>query len=138
MSRGVDVGTLYILTNTDRSLAKLGLTRIGTPGKRAADYGRVHGIAWQVYWSAPTRNVGSVEAACHRALAAHRFVIAPLAHEVFHVTPQAARAIAERHVIPPDGLPWRLRLPRAAIGTAFRWAVGAAGLALWIALAGHG
>jgi len=38
------------------------------PGKRATNYGRQHGIAWAVFWSAPTRHVAQVEARCHREL----------------------------------------------------------------------
>jgi hypothetical protein len=38
-------------------------------------------------------------------------------------------------VIALGSIPWRLRLPRKAIGTALRTVIGLAGLALLIALA---
>ena len=68
---------------------------------RAADYENVHHIAWHVYWSAPTSDVAAVEARCHRALAAHRFVNTT-GTETYHVTHEFARAVVERLVIPPS------------------------------------
>jgi hypothetical protein len=90
-----------VTANADRSLAKVGFTRTGTPDMRAADYERVHNFAWHVYWSAPTSDVAAVEARCHRALAAHRFVNTT-GTETYHVTPEFARAVVERLVIPPS------------------------------------
>jgi hypothetical protein len=130
-----DTGVIYILENRDRSLSKIGLTRLGSPAGRAAGYTKTYGIEWRTYWSAPTRDVGRVEAAIHRELHAHRFPNAPLgAREIFYVLPQHARAIAQKHIIPPDALlPWRLRIDRKALGTALRqvwaWAVVLAVLA---------
>jgi hypothetical protein len=98
-----DFGTLYILANRDQSLAKVGLTRTGTPDARADDYSRAHGIQWHVYWSAATLDVEAVEAACHRALTDRRFSLTPEAREIFHVTPPHAVRIAERFVIPAPG-----------------------------------
>ena len=98
-----DVGTLYVLSNRDRSLAKIGLTRNGTPDARATDYERAHGIRWHVYWSAVTCHVAEAEAAAHRELDICRFALVPGAQEVFHVTPQKAVRIAERFVIAPPG-----------------------------------
>jgi hypothetical protein len=40
-----DIGRLYVLSNRDQSLAKIGLARDGTPTARATDYERAHGIA---------------------------------------------------------------------------------------------
>jgi hypothetical protein len=138
-----DIGVLYVLSNRDRSLAKVGLTRLGSPGGRAADYGRAHGIEWRTFWSAPTQRVGEVEARCHRALAPHRFANAPGCREVFHVTPETARAIALREVIAPGSIPWRLRIPLpapmvpwgTALATGLRWAVGVALFLAAVALA---
>jgi hypothetical protein len=92
-----------VLANRDSSLAKIGLTRNGTPDARADDYSRQHGIQWHVYWSAATLDVEAVEAACHRALADRRFSLTPEAREIFHVTPPHAVRIAERFVIPAPG-----------------------------------
>jgi hypothetical protein len=96
-----DTGTLYVLSNRDRSLAKIGLTRNGTPDATA--YERAHGIRWHVYWSARTCHVAEAEAAVHRELDICRFALVPGAREVFHVTPQKAVRIAECYVITPDG-----------------------------------
>ena len=52
-----DVGLLYVLANRDSSLAKIGMTRNGTPNTRATDYERKHGIAWRVFWQARTERV---------------------------------------------------------------------------------
>ena len=98
-----DVGTLYVLANRDQSLAKIGLTRGGTPDARATDYERAHGIRWHVYWSAVTCNVAAAEAAAHRELDVCRFALVPGAREVFHVTPAKAQRVAERYVVPPSG-----------------------------------
>ena len=98
-----DIGTLYVLSNRDQSLAKIGLTRNGTPDARADAYTAAHGIQWHVYWSARTREVAAAEARCHRALQDRRFSLTPEATEVFHVTPQKAVRIAEQFVIAPPG-----------------------------------
>jgi hypothetical protein len=109
---GKDTGVLYVLTNRDRSLSKVGMTRFSNPAARARDYTRIYSIEWRAYWSAATRDVAAVEARCHRELARHRFVNAPPgAKEVFFVVPQDAVAIAKRHVVSPETIPWRLRLP---------------------------
>jgi hypothetical protein len=100
-----DIGTLYVLSNRDQSLAKIGLTRDGTPDARATDYERAHGIRWHVYWSAATCNVAEAEAAAHRELDIRRFALVPGAREVFHVTPQKAKRVAARYVVPPSGAP---------------------------------
>jgi hypothetical protein len=42
--------------------------------------------------------------------------------------------VAVRHVIPPDGIPWRLRVSPKAVGSGLLWAIG---LALAAALLGH-
>jgi hypothetical protein len=98
-----DVGLIYILANRDGSLAKVGMTRNGTPDARADDYSRQHGICWHVYWSCATLDVEAVEAACHRVLQDRRFSLVPEAREVFHVTPEKAVRIAERFVVPAPG-----------------------------------
>jgi hypothetical protein len=99
-----DVGTIYVLSNRDHSLAKIGLTRNGSPDARATDYERAHGIRWHVYWSAVTCQVAEAEAAAHRELDICRFALVPGAREVFHVTPQKAKRVAERFVIAPPGI----------------------------------
>ena len=91
-----DIGTLYVLANQDHSLAKIGLTRNGTPDARADAYARDHGIRWHVYWSARTRDVAAAEASAHRDLQGQRFALVPDAREIFHVTPQKARRVCER------------------------------------------
>jgi hypothetical protein len=98
-----NVGTLYVLANRDSSLAKVGLTRNGTPDARASDYERQHGIQWHVYWSARTCDVAAAEAAAHSELAPQRFSLTPDAREIFHVTPAKAVAVAQRYVVAPDG-----------------------------------
>jgi hypothetical protein len=98
-----DIGALYVLSNRDQSLAKIGLTRDGTPDARATDYERAHGIHWHVYWAAITCNVAAAEAAAHRDLDICRFALVPGAREVFHVTPAKAQRIAARYVVPPSG-----------------------------------
>jgi hypothetical protein len=98
-----DIGTLYVLTNRDQSLAKIGLTRDGTPNSRATEYERAHGIRWYVYWAAVTCNVAEAEAAAHRELDICRFALVPGAREIFHVTPWKAQRAALRYVIPPSG-----------------------------------
>jgi hypothetical protein len=99
-----DPGVIYVLANRDHSLAKVGLTRTGSPRLRADDYSRAHGIQWtHVYWQARTENVAAVEAAAHRALAGRRFALVPEAAEIFHVTPEGARRAAERFVVPLAG-----------------------------------
>jgi Meiotically up-regulated gene 113 len=102
-----DIGTLYVLANRDASLAKVGMTRNGTPETRAADYERQHGIQWtRVYWSALTENVQAVEARCHGALAPYRFALSPPgATEIYHLIPEKAVRVAERYVIAPVGTP---------------------------------
>lgn len=55
-----DIGVIYVLANRDRSLSKVGLTRLGTPQGRAIGHTRAHGIEWCTYWSAPTRDVAKV------------------------------------------------------------------------------
>jgi hypothetical protein len=97
-----DIGTLYVLANRDQSLAKIGLTRDGTPAVRATDYEREHGIFWYIYWSATTCNVAAAEAAAHRELNVCRFALVPGAREIFHVTPAKAQRIAARFVVPPS------------------------------------
>ena len=87
----------------DHSLAKVGMTRDATPSARANDYERVHGIRWFVFWSAITCNVTAAEAAVHRELQDQRFALVPGATEIFHITPQKAVRVAERHVVPTDG-----------------------------------
>jgi hypothetical protein len=109
-----DLGTLYVLANRDQSLAKIGLTRNGTPDARADDYARAHGIQWHVYWSARTLNVAAAEANAHRDLQAQRFALTPDAREVFHVTPERAQRVAARYVIPPPGEQPELRTARPA------------------------
>src|SRR5215472_8563180 len=98
-----DEGVLYILGNSDQSLAKVGMTRNGTPDTRADDYSRQHGIQWHTYWSARTQNVAAADAAAHRDLADRRFALTPEAQEIFHTTPAHAQRIAARYVVPPDG-----------------------------------
>ena len=97
-----DVGTIYVLANRDSSLAKVGITRNGTPDARADDYSRTHGIQWHVYWSARTLDVAAAEASAHRELQAQRFSLTPDAREIFHVTPEKAQRIAARYVMAPD------------------------------------
>src|SRR6516165_7807857 len=110
------------------------MTRWGSPASRAADYGMRYGIEWMPFWSAPTQRVGEVEAQCHRDLARLRFVNSPLgASEIFHCTPQAARTVAQRHVIAPGALPWRLRLP--ALSTFWRAATTVFSALFWGAIA---
>jgi hypothetical protein len=111
-----DTGTLYVLANQDHSLAKIGLTRNGTPVARADAYARDHGIQWHVYWSAVTDNVADAEAAAHRALQDRRFSLLPEAREVFHVTPQKAVRIVEQFVVTSPGIaqpqqPHQQRIP---------------------------
>jgi hypothetical protein len=101
--QNIDLGCIYVLSNTDHSLAKIGLTRGGTPDARATDYERAHGIRWHVYWSAVTCHVAAAEAAAHRELDICRFSLVPGAREVFHVTPHKAVRIAERFIIAPPG-----------------------------------
>jgi hypothetical protein len=61
----LDIGTLYVLSNRDQSLAKIGLMRDGNPDARATDYERAHGIRWHVYRSAVTCNdSGRTSSAC--------------------------------------------------------------------------
>ena len=98
-----DVGLLYVLANRDSSLAKIGMTRNGTPDARATDYERKHGITWSVFWQARTEKVAEAEARAHRELRDYRFINAVGAKEVFHVTPEAAVAVAQRYVVPPTG-----------------------------------
>jgi hypothetical protein len=98
-----DVGLLYVLANRDSSLAKIGITRNGTPDARATAYERAHGITWSVFWQARTEKVALAEASAHRELRDYRFVNAVGAKEVFHVTPEAAVAVAQRYVVPPTG-----------------------------------
>jgi hypothetical protein len=50
-----DPGTIYVLSNTDGSLSKVGMTRAGSPDARADDYSRKHGIQWHVYCRAAPR-----------------------------------------------------------------------------------
>jgi hypothetical protein len=105
-----DLGTLYVLANRDQSLAKIGLTRNGTPDARADDYARAHGIQWHVYWSARTLDVAAAEANAHRDLQAQRFALTPDAKEIFHCTPERAQRVAARYVIPPLGEQPELRI----------------------------
>jgi hypothetical protein len=98
-----DPGTLYVLANRDHSLAKVGLSRTGTPDARASAYERAHGIAWHVYWSVRTERVAEVEARVHRELDICRFALVPGATEVFHCTPRRAVAVARRYVVPLAG-----------------------------------
>jgi hypothetical protein len=116
-----DPGVLYVLSNVDASLAKIGLTRSGTPDARATAYERAHGITWSVFWQARTEHVAEAETNAHRELRDYRFVNAVGTTEVFHLTPQAAVAVAQRYVVPPAGAPlefrtirplWRSRLER--------------------------
>jgi hypothetical protein len=124
-----DVGTLYVLANRDQSLAKVGMTRNGSPDARATAYERAHGIQWHVYWSAVTCNVAQAEAAVHRALDVCRFTLVPGAREVFHVTPAKAVRVAERFVIAPPGSAQRQQQQRA--GTPWlRYAEAAAAVAI--------
>jgi hypothetical protein len=95
----LDIGTLYVLANRDMSLAKVGLTRNGTPDTRANDYSREHGTQWHVYWSAVTCNVTEAEARVHSELAEFRFSMVPGAREIFHITPAKAQRVAERYVV---------------------------------------
>lgn len=110
-----DIGTLYVLSNRDQSLAKIGLTRSGTPDARADAYARDHGIQWHVYWSTVTCNVADAEAAAHRALQDRRFSLLPEAREVFHCTPQKAVRIAERFVVTPPGIAQPQQSPQQRI-----------------------
>jgi hypothetical protein len=96
----MDVGVIYILSNPDSSLAKVGLSRADVPQQRAKHYTYQHGIQWRVFWTSMTRNVGVVEAQVHDALAGRRFSRLPAAREVFHVTPQEAQRVAARHIVP--------------------------------------
>lgn len=100
-----DVGTLYVLRNRDFSLAKIGLTRSGTPDTRADNYARQHGIVWCVYWYAATCHVAEAEARAHHVLQDQRFSHVPGAREIFHVTPEKAKRVAERFVTAPRGAP---------------------------------
>jgi hypothetical protein len=119
MTNASDIGVIYVLTNRDHSLSKIGMTRTGTPQLRADDYSRVHGIQWtHIFWQARTENVAAVEAAAHRALADRRFALTPDAQEIFHVVPEVARRAAERFVIPLAG---DAALSQAA-ASAPRWA----------------
>jgi hypothetical protein len=99
----VDVGTIYVLANRDQSLAKVGMTRNGTPDTRADDYSRQHGFQWFTYWHAHIQNVAAVEAAAHQALANRRFSLIPEAREVFHCTPEVALRVVEPLIITPGG-----------------------------------
>jgi hypothetical protein len=127
-----DIGILYVLANRDMSLAKVGMTRVGTPASRAAGYTRAHMIEWRTYWSAPTQRVRAVEAACHRELARHRFKHTT-GTEVYHVLPEFARDVAMGHVVPSGAIPWRLRVSRKTMGRLARWAV-AIGVGIWVAM----
>ena len=101
MSDTNDVGTLYVLANRDMSLAKVGMTRNGTPDVRADSYSREHGIVWHVYWSAETTYVATAELSVHTALAHVRFAEVPGAREIFHLTPSKAKAVAMKHITTP-------------------------------------
>jgi hypothetical protein len=57
--------------------------------------------------------VAEAEAAAHRELDICRFALVPGAREVFHVTPQKAKRVAERYVVAPSGA-----APQSDAGTA--------------------
>src|SRR5690349_155862 len=96
-----DIGTLYVLANRDNSLAKIGLTRNGTPDIRAEDYAREHSIRWRVYWSGIPCNVAEAEAKARREVTSHRFAQTPGSGEILHVTPSKAKYVAEKCVVAP-------------------------------------
>lgn len=101
MLKEEDVGTLYVLANRDNTLAKVGLTRNGTPDVRADSYSREHGFHWRVYWQATTCHVGEAEARAHRALRYCRWTEVPGAREIFYTTPAKAKAVAAHCVVAP-------------------------------------
>ena len=76
------------------------MTIMANPLKRAAHYGREHGIAWTVFWFAETRLVARVETDIHRALRANQHVVETGAREIFRITPMEAREVAMRHILP--------------------------------------
>jgi hypothetical protein len=98
----VGVGTLYILTNRDKSLAKVGMTINGTPELRATDYEKAHGVFFEHFCSWQTQNVRAVEASVHRDLRPWQFDTNTSAREIFHTTPARAKAIALPYLIPLD------------------------------------
>jgi hypothetical protein len=79
-------GVIYVLTNRDKSLAKIGFTTTGSAAERATAYSRESGIEFVVYGEMPTRYAQAVEAKAHAHFAGRRFVVGNC-REVFHVTP---------------------------------------------------
>jgi hypothetical protein len=90
-----------VFANRDSSLAKLGMTRTGTPDMCASQYEAAHGIAWRAFWQAPTANVAEVEARCHRELASRRVSSCPKHAKYFIASPPPRSASrCERQFLP--------------------------------------
>jgi hypothetical protein len=129
-----DIGRIYVLRgqHDGTELAKLGMTRNGTPDARATDYGAAHAgnVTWHVHWQALTTDVAAVEARCHGALGGWRYAGIPGAREVYAIAPDAARTIAQPLITPP---PFRIALTHIVRPYLPRILTGLAAIALTIA-----
>jgi hypothetical protein len=96
-------GYVYILTNADYSLAKVGITfQADSAADRARAYSRAHGIKLRVFACYATQRAQEIERRAHRHLQARLFYTGSGAIEVFHMTPADAAFVVARMVIPLD------------------------------------
>jgi hypothetical protein len=100
-AHGGGVGIIYILTDADRKLSKIGRTTAGTAAGRATSYGKLHGHRWTVFAQMATLRVAEVEANIHVTFEAKRLPTSTNAREIFKIRPMEAEAAARALILPP-------------------------------------
>lgn len=98
---GGGVGIIYILSDANRKLSKIGRTTAGTAAGRATSYGKLHGHRWIVFAQMATLRVAEVEANIHVKLEAKRLSTSTNAPEIFKITPMEAETAARALILPP-------------------------------------
>jgi hypothetical protein len=98
---GGGLGVIYILTDQQKKLSKIGRTSTGTAAGRAAEYGKAHGHRWTVFAQLASLRVSEVEANIHAQFWAKRVRTATNAREIFKVRPAEAEIVARSLVLPP-------------------------------------
>ena len=98
---GGGLGTIYVLSNADRTWSKVGRTSSGSAAGRAASYGKTHGYKWTVHAQFMTMRVSEVEANIHGRLRSLKIETWTGAKEIFKISPAKAEAVARSMILLP-------------------------------------
>jgi hypothetical protein len=121
---GGGLGIIYILTDHQKRLSKIGRTSAGTATGRAISYGKSHGHSWSVVAEFSTQRVNEVEANIHAQLAYCRVKTETGAREIFRIKPSEADSLVRSlicHHNDPAALRKHLERVRARLRQQYRW-----------------